>query len=133
MTKALGQVRRSHMKKRLVVLFDGTWNTRDDRTNVARLADAIAKVGTDGVPQEQWYDPGAGTNWDDRIRGGAFGYGTSSNIRQGYRWVAGQWDDGFELYVFGFSRGAYTARSLVGLIRKGGLLKSPTDELVEQA
>jgi uncharacterized protein (DUF2235 family) len=121
------------MKKRLVVLFDGTWNTRDDRTNVARLADEIAKVGADGMPQELWYDAGPGTNWYDRIRGGAFGYGTSRNIREGYRWVAGQWDDNQELYVFGFSRGAYTARSMVGLIRKCGLLKSPTDDLVEQA
>jgi uncharacterized protein (DUF2235 family) len=115
------------------VLFDGTWNTRDDRTNVWRLSEKIAKVGTDGMPQEQWYDPGAGTNWYDRFRGGAFGYGTSRNIREGYRWVAGQWDDEQELYVFGFSRGAYTARSLVGLIRKCGLLKSLTDDLVEQA
>lgn len=72
------------MKKRLIVLFDGTWNTRDDRTNVARMAEAIAKEGLDGVPQEKWYDPGPGTNWYDRLRGGAFGYGVSENIREAY-------------------------------------------------
>ncbi len=122
------------MSKRLIVLFDGTWNTREDRTNVARMADAIAPAGPDGVPQEKWYDPGPGTNWYDRIRGGAFGYGVSRNIREGYRWVAERWvADASEVFVFGFSRGAYTARSLVGLIRKCGLLRRPADELVEQA
>ncbi|ALA57823.1 DUF2235 domain-containing protein [Nitrospira moscoviensis] len=123
------------MKKRLIVLFDGTWNTRDDRTNVARMADAVAKEGFDGVPQEKWYDRGPGTNWYDRLRGGAFGYGLSENIREAYAWLAGEWAkaDDNELYVFGFSRGAYTARSLVGLIRKSGLLKKPAKELVEQA
>jgi uncharacterized protein (DUF2235 family) len=118
----------------MVVLFDGTWNTREDRTNVARMAEAIASVGLDGVPQEKWYDPGAGTNWYDRIRGGAFGYGVSRNIREGYRWVGEHWvQDESELFVFGFSRGAYTARSLVGLIRKCGVLKHPTDDLTERA
>lgn len=123
------------MKRRLIVLFDGTWNTHDDRTNVAHMAEAIAKDGADGVPQLKWYDPGPGTDWYNRIRGGVFGYGVSENIQHAYRWVAGEWGktDENELYVFGFSRGAYTARSLVGLIRKSGLLKNPSKEMVEQA
>ncbi|MGQ0812804.1 MAG: DUF2235 domain-containing protein [Nitrospiraceae bacterium] len=121
------------MKKRLVVLYDGTWNTRDDRTNVARMAQVIAKAGKDGIPQHQFYDAGVGTKWYERIRGGAFGFGLSKNIQQGYRWLCTQWTEEAELFVFGFSRGAYTARSFVGLIRKCGVLHTPTDELVEQA
>ena len=123
------------MKKRLIVLFDGTWNTREDRTNVERISQTIVKVAPDGVVQERWYDPGPGTHWYDRLRGGAFGFGISENIQEGYRWVADQWPkaEENELYVFGFSRGAYTARSLVGLIRKSGLLQKPDRELVEQA
>jgi len=121
------------MARRLIVLFDGTWNTRDDRTNVERMAEAVAKDGADGVPQEKWYDPGPGTDWYDRIRGGAFGYGVSHNIQLGYRWVAQHWADDAELFVFGFSRGAYTARSLVGLIRKSGLLRHATDPLLDEA
>ena len=123
------------MKRRLIVLFDGTWNTSEDRTNVELMRGALVKQGADGVPQLWWYDQGPGTNWYDRIRGGAFGFGVSKNIQQGYRWLATEWQeaDENEFYVFGFSRGAYTARSLVGLIRKCGLLKQPDKELIEQA
>ena len=121
------------MNKRLIVLFDGTWNSRDDRTNVEHMSEVIAKEGKDGVPQERFYDPGVGTSWSDRIRGGAFGYGISKNIQQGYRWVASRWADGDELFVFGFSRGAYTARSLVGLIRKCGLLRLQSEDLIQRA
>jgi len=121
------------MKQRLIVLFDGTWNTREDRTNVERMASVITGTGNDGVPQAKWYDPGPGTDWYDRIRGGVFGYGVSKNIQQGYRWVADHWSNESELFVFGFSRGAYTARSLVGLIRKSGLVNQGSDDLVEKA
>lgn len=121
------------MKQRLIVLFDGTWNTREDRTNVERMASVITGTGNDGVPQAKWYDPGPGTVWYDRIRGGAFGYGVSQNIQQGYRWVADHWTKESELFVFGFSRGAYTARSLVGLIRKSGLVNQGSADLIEKA
>jgi len=121
------------MRKRWILLFDGTWNTEEDRTNVARMAEAIAKEGVDGVVQDKWYDPGPGTDWYDRVRGGVFGYGVSRNIQQAYRWLAGKWEEDHELFVFGFSRGAYTARSLVGLIRKSGLINHDGRELVEQA
>lgn len=62
------------------------------------------------------------TKWYEHIRGGAFGYGLSLNIRQGYKFLIDNYEPSDEIYVYGFSRGAYTARSMVGLIRNSGLL-----------
>ncbi|SEM23509.1 Uncharacterized alpha/beta hydrolase domain [Syntrophus gentianae] len=125
------------MGKKLVVCFDGTWNKPDEKsdgkesnTNVARLYNSIKGIKTklgkvtsakDG-DTVKWYDSGVGTKWYEHIRGGAFGYGLSLNIRQGYKFLIDQYAQGDEIYIFGFSRGAYTARSLVGLIRNSGLL-----------
>lgn len=130
------------MAKRLVVCFDGTWNTPDEDsrgpvkdfpTNVSRIYRSI--LGRDtcglagGTPKKQpqvttvkWYDSGVGTAWYEHIRGGAFGFGLSQNIRQGYKFLIENYEPGDEVYLFGFSRGAYTARSLVGLLRNSGLL-----------
>ena len=58
----------------------------------------------------------------ENLAGGAFGYGLSRNIRQGYKFLVDHHEVGDEIYIFGFSRGAYTARSLAGLIRNIGLL-----------
>ena len=70
----------------------------------------------------RYYDPGVGTRFLNRIRGGAFGKGVSENISQAYDFLCHAWEPGDEIYVFGFSRGAYTARSLVGLLNLVGLL-----------
>jgi uncharacterized protein (DUF2235 family) len=123
------------MTKKLVVCFDGTWNKQDDdsdgkNTNVVRLYHSIqgieAKPGAASSASDgdtiKWYDSGVGTKWYEHIRGGAFGYGLSLNIRQGYKFLIDHYAQGDEIYIFGFSRGAYTARSLVGLIRNSGLL-----------
>jgi len=120
------------MARKLIVLFDGTWNNKKSRTNVIRMREAIASSGPDDREQPCFYDPGVGTRWYDII-GGAFGHGLSENIRQGYRWLAQKYQANDEIYVFGFSRGAYTARSLVGLIRKCGILKSADESRVERA
>ncbi len=72
--------------------------------------------------QTKWYDKGVGTDWWDRVPGGAFGLGLSRKIREGYKKLSDSYDDGDHVFVFGFSRGAYTARSLVGFIRNCGLL-----------
>src|SRR5437764_1375398 len=111
------------MARKLIVLFDGTWNNKKSRTNVIRMREAIASSGPDDREQPCFYDPGVGTRWYDII-GGAFGHGLSENIRQGYRWLAQKYQANDEIYVCGFSRGATTARSLVGLIRKCGILTS---------
>ncbi|MCL4523115.1 MAG: DUF2235 domain-containing protein [Acidobacteria bacterium] len=111
--------------KRLVVCCDGTWNKPDQPhpTNVVKVATTLLQSDSAGVTQLLFYDPGVGTGALDRIRGGAFGVGLSKNIQQAYHFLVFNYMPGDELYFFGFSRGAYTARSAVGLIRNSGLLK----------
>lgn len=110
-------------RKRLALFFDGTWNKPENNTNVWRLDLMLADRGGDGVPQIKFYDEGVGTHWFDRISGGAFGYGLPENVRLGYRWLMEHYNHGDEIFVFGFSRGAFTARSLTGMIARCGLLK----------
>src|SRR3972149_3752332 len=97
------------------------------------MKEAIVSTGEDDPQQPSMYDAGVGTHWYDRFTGGAFGRGLSPNIRQGYQWLGRKRQDGDEISLFGFSRGAYTARSLAGLIRKCGILRSPEPALVEKA
>lgn len=126
------------MPKRLVVCCDGTWNEPDELrhgvgapTNVAKLALGV-ETG-DATDQLLFYEPGVGTTPDERISGGAFGYGLSRNICDGYRFLAERFSPGDQLFLFGFSRGAYTARSLAGLIRNCGILRSDCADRVDQA
>lgn len=121
------------MARRVALLFDGTWNNRKDRTNVLRMRDAIDSTGPDDPEQPCYYDTGVGTHWYQRFTGGAFGRGLSENIREGYAWLARSYQPRDEIFLFGFSRGAYTARSLVGLIRKCGLLKDVDKVLLDRA
>lgn len=113
------------MAKRLIVCSDGTWNTPQERvTNVVRMARSIRPRDRAGTEQVVFYDWGVGTGDTlDRIRGGAFGRGLNKNILDAYRFLVHNYSRGDELFLFGFSRGAYTVRSLVGLIRNCGLLK----------
>ena len=111
--------------KRLVVCADGTWKSRDDSsdaTNVERLCDAVLPVAADGTRQLARYFPGVGTSRLERLRGGAFGVGLSRNVVQCYRFLAQEWEPGDELHLLGFSRGAFTVRSLAGMVRNVGLL-----------
>jgi len=110
--------------RRLVLLFDGTWSKPESNTNVERLLKLIAPRDAAGVEQLVNYIPGVGvTPGLVHLLGGAFGYGLAGNVLDGYRWMCATWQPGDELYLFGFSRGAYTARSLGGMIRKCGLLR----------
>lgn len=119
-------------KQRLIVLFDGTWNDPEDQTNVYRLSRSIQDYDGD-IRQKFFYDSGVGTSKLARFRGGVFGFGLSENLVQGYEWLANRYRDGDEIWVFGFSRGAYTARSMVGMIRKCGLLHITTPKLLISA
>ena len=119
--------------KRIVICFDGTWNKPADEklpvdrrieTNVRRFYDSVKDNAADRTQQVKWYDEGVGTQWYDKYIGGAIGTGLELNIIQGYEFLAKQYQDGDEVYVLGFSRGAYTARSLVGMIRNCGLIKN---------
>ena len=85
-----------------------------------KTARAVLAEHPDGTPQVVFYLHGVGTNWGlDRITGGAFGVGLSRNVQEAYRFIVHNLAEDDRLFVFGFSRGAYTARSLCGLIRKG--------------
>lgn len=119
------------MMKKLAVFFDGTWNREDQRdengqacpTNVIKLFEATLPADNRDNPQLVEYVRGTGTRRTERIRGGGFGYGISDNIKEGYRFLVSNYEPGDAIYIFGFSRGAYTARSLAGLIRNSGILK----------
>lgn len=114
--------------KRLVICCDGTWNRPDSDhvTNIEKIARTVATdlASTDGVQQLVLYlaGVGAGSYGADRLLGGAFGFGLFANVRNGYRFLALNYEPGDEIFVFGFSRGAYTARSLAGMIGHVGLL-----------
>ena len=119
------------MGKRLVVCCDGTWNRPDQLhngvaapTNVSKLALAVARQDDDGTDQRVFYQPGVGTRRWERLRGGAFGLGLGRNVRECYRFLVECYEPGDELYFFGFSRGAFTARSTVGMVRNSGILRS---------
>jgi uncharacterized protein (DUF2235 family) len=121
--------------KRLVVCCDGTWNRPDAKspTNVVRLKDAVAA--SDGeIRQVVHYHEGVGTGEGmDRFIGGGFGWGLSRNVRDAYRFVVEQYDPGDQLFFFGFSRGAYTARSAVGLVRNAGILRRQHADRIDEA
>jgi uncharacterized protein (DUF2235 family) len=120
--------------RRLVLLFDGTWNKPESNTNVERLRQLIAPRDDAGNAQLVNYIPGVGVKRGiTHLLGGAFGYGLSDNVLDGYRWLCETWQPGDLLYLFGFSRGAYTARSLGGLIRKCGLLRRGADGSLAKA
>lgn len=117
------------MKKRLIVCCDGTWDDTDDQrtdTNVFRIARAIhATQETGGVMQIVLYLRGVGTSGlrIERLFEGGTGAGVDENIRSAYMFIAQNYIPGDEIFLFGFSRGAYTARSLVGWINACGILE----------
>ncbi len=135
--------------KKIAIFLNGTWNELGDRssTNVVKLVRSVEKYACDPqaprikttVPQMVYYDDGVGskahvspmvdtlTQW----QGGIWGWGLEAKLEAAYRFLILNYDPGNpveykeadELYIFGFSRGAFTARSLVGLIRKCGILQ----------
>lgn len=119
------------MVRRLILCLDGTWNTADGQkiTNIVRIRDLIApKVETPAGTEEQhvYYHTGVGTglSLSDRLIGGVTGSGLGHNVRSAYRYLSQHYAEGAEIYLFGFSRGAFTARSLAGYIGASGLLKA---------
>ena len=106
-------------QKRLAVFLDGTWNSVDSNTNVWRMRALCAAKSKDGKPQLVYYEVGV-----NGFLGGVFGQGLDENIRLAYEWLIENYNDGDEIFIFGFSRGAFTARSLAGLIAIDGILKA---------
>jgi uncharacterized protein (DUF2235 family) len=106
-------------QKRLAILLDGTWNSVDSNTNVWRMRALCAAKGKDGRPQLVYYEVGV-----NGFLGGVLGQGLDENIRLAYEWLIENYNDGDEIFIFGFSRGAFTARSLAGLVALEGILKA---------
>lgn len=121
------------MARNVILLFDGTWNSVKDKTNVEHMLECIDSTGEEDPMQPMKYVSGVGTTWHTWLTGGLFGRGLSQNIQAGYAWLAGKYAPGDRVFALGFSRGAYSARSCVGLIRKCGLLKSAAPALVQEA
>ena len=105
--------------KRIALFLDGTWNTVDDNTNVWRMKSLCAK----SSEQLVYYSAGVGTQSGERIVGGMFGIGIDKEVTDAYQWLVENYEPSAQLFIFGFSRGAFTARSLAGFISKCGLLK----------
>ena len=105
--------------KRLVFCFDGTWNklSTDTPTNVVLTAASIVRQAPGGIAQIIHYDEGVGTARLEKFLGGMMGAGLTQNIREAYRFLIFNYDPGDEIFVFGFSRGAFSAQTFVGFIR----------------
>ena len=148
------------MSKRIILLLDGTWNDIDSGpcdTNIVRMRELISNELVRSSSRSQpnhdlggkkvhgytasgkehiiYYERGVGTGAFDRFKGGAFGDGLSRNIRHAYRFLSFWYEPGDEIFIYGFSRGAYTARSLVGYLAVAGLLRQDacSEELEELA
>ncbi|KUI64818.1 hypothetical protein VM1G_00297 [Cytospora mali] len=118
-------------KKRLIVCCDGTWMNSDKGyekgkpqppSNVTRLARSFKRGCSDGTVQVINYQSGVGTGGSDAVSGGAFGSGIAEHMRESYSFICANYVDGDEIVLIGFSRGAFTARSIAGMIGNLGLL-----------
>ncbi len=119
------------MPKNIVVCSDGTGNAniKDRGTNVFKLYEAVDLH--DATRQVAMYDDGVGTDSGKilKVLGGAFGYGLSRNVRQLYTEIARVYKPGDHIYLFGFSRGAYTVRTLAGFIHDCGIINNRHPEI----
>eukprot|EP00177_Eucheuma_denticulatum_P004825 GFKZ01008763.1.p1 GENE.GFKZ01008763.1~~GFKZ01008763.1.p1 ORF type:complete len:351 (-),score=43.65 GFKZ01008763.1:283-1335(-) len=122
--------------KRICLFSDGTWMTPETPTpsNIIRLL-TLTLPNSSSIPQLTFYDPGVGTGplLLDVLLGGSVGFGLSQNILQLYTFLATNYVPGDEIYLFGYSRGAFTIRSLAGLINVAGLVRREEIEWVKEA
>ena len=114
--------------KRLAIFLDGTWNTLNNNTNVWRMKSLTGQTDE----QRVYYSQGVGTLRGESLKGGVTGYGIDAEIINAYTWLMENFAEGDEIFIFGFSRGAYTARSLSGLVSKCGILKLGAPLSIEQ-
>ncbi|GAC1358131.1 MAG: DUF2235 domain-containing protein [Acidobacteriaceae bacterium] len=126
--------REALMGKRIVLCADGTWNTphgltaQANDTNVRKLFCSLADL----PEQLRFYDSGVGTDGTpiDHLTGGAMGEGLFHKIQENYQFLAHVWDPSDDIYLFGFSRGAYTARSLGGMLARFGVPTKNFDNMM---
>jgi uncharacterized protein (DUF2235 family) len=130
------------MAKNIVLLSDGTGNSniKNRGTNVFKLYEAIDLCGAAQDPRKQvaFYDDGVGTESLKLLKmfGGAFGWGLARNVRSLYKRLAQAYEPGDKIFLFGFSRGAFTVRTLAGLIAAKGIVDAsayPTDDKLDLA
>ncbi|MFD6177142.1 MULTISPECIES: DUF2235 domain-containing protein [unclassified Isoptericola] len=128
--------------KRLVLCCDGTWShaVNPQVSNIEKLARSVLRSGGSREPDVEQivgYVAGVGARGylADQLLGGAFGYGFTRNVVDGYRFLAMNYERGDEIVVLGYSRGAYTARSVVGMLSQVGLLtpEATDDGLLHEA
>lgn len=131
--------------KRIIVLIDGTWNKEgvNADTNVAKLdpnnkkclQQIITPKAADGTIQEVFYHDGVGSDGGlvERLLGGAIGLGLKQIVQASYNFIVDRFKAGDEIYLFGFSRGAYAARALAGMIGASGIQRQPSSAGFELA
>jgi uncharacterized protein (DUF2235 family) len=119
------------MSKRIIFCADGTWDSVQNDTNVYTLFKALP-IASDQVP---FYDDGVGADGTliEKLLGGAFGDGLFQKIKDGYTKIAHVYEQDDDIFLFGFSRGAYTARSLAGMIAVCGLPTASFDDTLVNA
>lgn len=124
--------------KRIIICADGTWNRPEQLgkdeypTNVLKFARGIAPHDAGGIKQVVFYDWGIGS-YHDKLTGGGLGDGLEKNVMDGYRFLVHNYEPGDQIFLFGFSRGAYTVRSLCGLVNNCSILKGLEGKRVEEA
>lgn len=130
------------MSKNVVVCCDGTANEfARDNTNVVKLFQTLTHASD---RQVTYYHPGIGTmeapgalttvgRFFTRLAGMAFGYGLQADIRDAYVFIMNNYEPGDRLYLFGFSRGAYTVRIVASLLKLYGLIRRGNEPLVPYA
>lgn len=132
------QTRSTRTKKRIIVCCDGTWmnseigyvktgifkkkGTLQVPSNVTRISRCFKRTCSDGTNQIISYTSGVGTGLFDSITGGAFGLGLSERVCEAYSYLCANYHSGDEIVLVGFSRGAFTARSVAGMVSNLGLL-----------
>src|ERR1700685_4681933 len=117
------------MHRRFAFGADVTWDGTNNNTNVFKISNAISSI--PGM-QYTFYDSGVGADGTpiEKLAGGAFGEGLFQKVKDGYTRIADVYEDQDEIFIFGFSRGAYTARSIEGMIAACGLpTKNPATHL----
>ncbi len=127
------------MGKNIIICCDGTGNEYGkNNTNVVNMYTPIIR----NTDQMAYYDPGVGTfsvfgrtmgKKVGTLLGNAFGYGLQANIEDAYEYLMNRYEPGDKLFLFGFSRGAFTARALAGMLHKVGLLQKGSKNLIPYA
>lgn len=130
------------MKKNIIICCDGTGNQfGEENSNVVKLYACLEKTKAN---QLLFYDPGVGTltdpgtpkSWLKKVKqyaGLALGNGLYENVSEAYSFLMDRYEDGDDIYLFGFSRGAYTVRVLAGLIHMCGLLPKGNQNQISYA